>query len=758
MESNQTLNEFITEVERKEKLTSFEQLQYFGSLFGKEVLLPPIQSTQKAILEPKKTAKSIYEAGKKFISSGEIVGGYEFGERLRRKPQEIFAITLGDIAVGLGIGKAVDIGADVTKRTLTLVDPSYAPVRKNVFGVQTIKGVGVDDIDIVPPGDKIKLDTDPKGAIKLYEADIPYKETPSLPKTTSIQKQIIEATKETGGGITGSFAQEVFLEPKYTKGFKDLDIGTPNVQATTKAISKRLSGQVKFKKGPTSTKVIGTKGKIKGKELADIVPLELAEGGFAKQYGIIDVQGVPVFDVRSRLAGKTIALGEGIKPIKTGKDIELLTGGKATGLTGQATRGGFGFSFAEQAEYLGKTGTVATAQRDLFSIFRKKVKIDKPVPPGTKEGYEFLEQSFFASPFDIKTGRPQLRASRLGVQQGKASFLDLLSGNVDLSGGKPQAVIFKDVKVADLPKEIIPAYKKALKTGDTEAFFKQYREFQARPTGEFKAFGFPGGEAELTLPKGETIRKTGRQGVTLIEGKRVPIISAEIVKASDELESLTKLYRKGTLKGSGLKKFKTLFKQETGFDFKDVLKKSSKKLKPALPSYEIAGVAGYLGSKAIGRNDKSKKIVTKKSSSVIYDSGKSRAFISKKVSSAISGKISSPLASSSKISPKKSSGIYLDSGKSYFGSSGKKSFFSSYGYASSGISSPPPQKITPPPSPPGINFGFDIKQTKSKKKKKSKLINTYGRYQPQLRSAGEEIFGKRTNILTGIGFERPISR
>lgn len=63
------------------------------------------------------------------------------------------------------------------------------------------------------------------------------------------------------------------------------------------------------------------------------------------------------------------------------------------------------------------------------------------------------------------------------------------------------------------------------------------------------------------------------------------------------------------------------------------------------------------------------------------------------------------------------------------------------------------EEIIPPPPPGIIKFGLD---RKANKKKKEKRYNVLGAYNPQIRSAGENIFGKSPKILTGISFERPI--
>ncbi len=177
-----------------------------------------------------------------------------------------------------------------------------------------------------------------------------------------------------------------------------------------------------------------------------------------------------------------------------------------------------------QIRQAGTVRDVVSAQRSLFGrISRRTVKVEKPRVPGSPE----LERALFVDP------TTRLRISRLGVlPQKEAKLLDIISGDVTFRRARPQAVLFERVKVAKFPKGLKDV-EKALKAGKTltPSQARRLEKFQLMPTGEFKPVGFLTREPELVLAPGEIIRKRGVPAVTVIKGRRVPIIRAEVIKA-----------------------------------------------------------------------------------------------------------------------------------------------------------------------------------------------------------------------------------
>ncbi len=144
-------------------------------------------------------------------------------------------------------------------------------------------------------------------------------------------------------------------------------------------------------------------------------------------------------------------------------------------------RGGFGFTRAEQAAFIGERGPIVTAQRD-FRAF------DVP-----------LEQTLFATPPLREIGF--VRVSRLGLEaQREATLSDILAGDITFRRPRPQIIAF--------PEEVVGR------------------------RGGFQPFGLPSTELEVTLERG-VIRRTGQPAVTIIGGRRVPVITAEIVPQPD---------------------------------------------------------------------------------------------------------------------------------------------------------------------------------------------------------------------------------
>lgn len=264
-----------------------------------------------------------------------------------------------------------------------------------------------------------------------------------------------------------------------------------------------------------------------------------------------------------------------------------------------------GISLKEQAKLAGTTVDAVSGQRGLFRLLNPdEITLKKPLPKedrlikstsnllkrfdegklnpseiieldlkikketGGKKG--LIERTFFADP------QGRLRESRLGVRDKnirEAKLVDMLSGDVSFTKESPQAIIFESVPIAEFPKRLKNIEKK-LKTGQAlnEIEQQQLLKFQLEKTGEFKPIGFLAPEPEIVLSPGEIIRKKKTIAVTLIKGKRVPIIQSEIVKATQETTNLIEKAKVGTLTADDLSSLKRNLKVETGFDVSNTLK------------------------------------------------------------------------------------------------------------------------------------------------------------------------------------------
>ena len=202
---------------------------------------------------------------------------------------------------------------------------------------------------------------------------------------------------------------------------------------------------------------------------------------------------------------------------------------------------------------------------DRGQITAKQITIlDRKIRKATKGAGNLLERSFFADP------KGRLRPSRLGLQDAKdASLLDLLAGDVSFKSKTPQALIFEDVLVSKFPKTtIFKSITKKLKGKNPQLTPKEAEallKFQLKPTGKFKPLGALSREPEITLAPGEIVKKGKTLAVTLINGKKVSIVSAKIVKATKKTKKLLKDLDKGKLKKGELKELKKRLRKETGF-------------------------------------------------------------------------------------------------------------------------------------------------------------------------------------------------
>ena len=192
---------------------------------------------------------------------------------------------------------------------------------------------------------------------------------------------------------------------------------------------------------------------------------------------------------------------------------------------------------------------------------KELVRLDRRIRVEAKKG--LLERSFFADPDAVV----RKRFLRLGTEK-EASLLDTLSGDVTFKTSKPQILIFEDIKVQAFPKtKIFKTITKKLKTGKvlTQKESGALVKFQLKKTGKFKPLGFQTTEKEITLSPGEMIKKQKTVAVTLINGKRVPIVRAVVVKAKPVTKKLLSKAKKGKITAKELKILRRNLKKETRF-------------------------------------------------------------------------------------------------------------------------------------------------------------------------------------------------
>lgn len=317
---------------------------------------------------------------------------------------------------------------------------------------------------------------------------------------------------------------------------------------------------------------------------ADLVTLKFISGG-AKITGKVSTKVATKLSPKfAKIKKQTITI-----PSQTpGKTIDIKIGGTVKKLKEPLKK---------QKELAGKEVTAVSAQADqLFSLTKSKRVIRKPIPsedllkPSTKKllkkfddgkitrkqiitlnnririetkgAGSLLERSFFADP------RGRLRPSRLGLQQREASFKDILKGDVTFKTNKPQVLIFEDIKIQKFPKTAkFNRIKSKLGSNKplTKAEADLLLDFQLKVSGKFKPIGALSKEPEITLAPGELIKKGKTIAVTLINGKRVPIVSAKIIKASKPLKKLLEKSKRGKLTRQDIRKLERMIKKETGF-------------------------------------------------------------------------------------------------------------------------------------------------------------------------------------------------
>ncbi len=314
--------------------------------------------------------------------------------------------------------------------------------------------------------------------------------------------------------------------------------------------------------------------------------------------------------ISSKVATQLIKATPKFAPVKGGKIIvqSKQTGKKVVLEIVETPVKKIGIPLKEQIKISGRRTTVVSAQADrIINLLKTKRVVRKPIPnesqlkPRTRSllnkfdrgritkkqliqldkrinietrgAGSLLERSFFGSP------RGRLRASRLGGQQKEASLLDILAGDVTFKTQKPQILIFEKSKIQKLPSSLKDIENK-IKSGKTLTPNEANRllQFQLKKSGKFKPVGALSREPEVTLAPGEIIKKVKTIAFTEINGRRIPIVRAEVIKAKPETARLIKKSKAGKINRSELKKLRRNLKKETGF--KTSLSRRSSRARP----------------------------------------------------------------------------------------------------------------------------------------------------------------------------------
>ena len=305
-------------------------------------------------------------------------------------------------------------------------------------------------------------------------------------------------------------------------------------------------------------KVFKVVGKVGGKARAKLSPKFV---GVKKN----------IIIVPSQVKGKTIKIEIGgtvkklAEPLK--KQVEL-AGKEVTAVSAQADKL---INLIKKTKIVRKPipgeKTLSKTTKKLLKKFdkgeiskRDLIKLDRRIRRETGRAGSLLERSFFADP------RGRLRPSRLGITEKEASLSDILKGDVTFKTQKPQVLIFEKAIVEKFPKEL-KGIESKLKAGKplTRAEANKFLQFQLKKSGKFKPVGAISKEPEITLAPGEIIKKGKTIAITIIQGKRVPIIRVEVVKATSLTKKLLIKAREGKITAKELKQLRVRLRKETGF-------------------------------------------------------------------------------------------------------------------------------------------------------------------------------------------------
>jgi len=342
-----------------------------ASKFGKELLTNPLETT-------KALGIGLATVGKKLVT-GE--GFPEVGPALKAGGGITVGKVAGEILFFKGTQKIIQLAGKGTELGITRISPKFRGVETTPLGEKIIKDIpkvdgGKFELGLIPKGSKPTLDVDPLKLVK--ESKIPLETKPKVPKLTKVEKKIVSIAQAEGDIFTGSFGQKVLV--KGSREFADIDILSKNPLKTVAKIKREVK-EVKVKKVKITDSPQGSFDIFRvterrtGKVIADIDPLGFAEEGFATKFPTIRVGGLEFVAPEARLAAKATQLARGKrKSGKVIKDIGILTG--RPGLErSPLLRGAFGFTRAEQAEFIGQKGIVTTSARDLFKLGRGKVDV-----------------------------------------------------------------------------------------------------------------------------------------------------------------------------------------------------------------------------------------------------------------------------------------------------------------------------------------------------------------------------------------------
>ena len=189
------------------------------------------------------------------------------------------------------------------------------------------------------------------------------------------------------------------------------------------------------------------------------------------------------------------------------------------------------------------------------------IKLDSAIKKQGAKG--LLERSFFADP----TGK--IRPSRLGVTKDKAgSIIDYFSEDITFRKAKPQILLFENIKVQKLPKNLKSIGNKLKRNvALTKSEADKLLRYQLKKSGKFKSVGFVSGESEITLAPGEILKKVKKVGVTNVNGRNIPIVSATVYKPTGKVKTLLSKYKTGKITTKETKQLDKLLKKETGFNY-----------------------------------------------------------------------------------------------------------------------------------------------------------------------------------------------
>lgn len=202
------------------------------------------------------------------------------------------------------------------------------------------------------------------------------------------------------------------------------------------------------------------------------------------------------------------------------------------------------------------------AQFDKRTITKENIlKLNEAIRSEGAKG--LLERTFFADP----TGK--IRPSRLGVLKDRGSSLvDFFTEDITFKRAKPQILLFEDIKIQNLPKNLNKVGSKlkrgiTLKKSEADALLK----WQLKTSRKFKPIGFLSGESEITLAPGEILKRVKKLGTTLVNGRRIPIIKTAIFKPRGKVKDLLKKLEKNRLTKRQIRELDRLLKKQTGFNY-----------------------------------------------------------------------------------------------------------------------------------------------------------------------------------------------